>query len=217
MVLPNDNSFEESKSYLSKNYQMHISNTACLESERKIESIRRISLKIVDYILVYSFNNAINPLNVQKHHRIIKNNFIGQYGDNEWPESMKRDRFVNLVSEFFRMHETEINDLLLKHDETDLADIIKSVSRKSLDKLARFLNRYLCISIIGSANKIDKLNSIKIHNPDAKLLDESYCLQISLNKIVYFITFDKDILEKYYLIQKVLNKHVHVTHPNYFN
>lgn len=217
MVLPNDNSFEESKSYLSKNYHRHISNTVCLESERKIESIRRISLKLVDFIKVYSFDNNINPLNAQKHHSIIKNNFIGQYGDNECPENMKRDRFVNLVSEFFRMHETEINDLLLRQDETDLSNIIKSTSRKSLNKLARILNRYWCITVIDSANKIDKLNSIKIHNPDAKLLDESFCLQLFLNKTVYFITFDKDILEKYDLIQQVLNKHVHVTHPNYFN
>ena len=36
MVLPNDNSFEESELYLSKNYQRHISNTACLESKEKI-------------------------------------------------------------------------------------------------------------------------------------------------------------------------------------
>lgn len=38
------------------------------------------------------------------------------------------------------MHKTEINDLLLRHGEIDLTDIIKSVSRKSLDKLARILN-----------------------------------------------------------------------------
>ena len=34
------------------------------------------------------------------------------------------------------------------------------------------------------------------------------------------IMFEKNlnrILEKYDLIQQVLNQHVHVTHPNYFN
>ena len=154
---------------------------------------------------------------MQRHHRTIKNNFISQYGDNKYPENMKRNRFINLISEFFRMHETEIDDLLLRHDDTDLSNTIKSTSRKSLDKLTRILNKYYCITFIENANKIDQLNSIKIHNPDAQLLDESYCLQISLNKIIYFITFDKDILEKYDLIQQVLNQHVHVTHPNYFN
>ena len=217
MVLPNDNSFEESEIYLSKNYQRHISNTVCLESKEKIESIRRISLKIVDFIKEYSLNNNIDPLNMQRYHRTIKNNFIKQYGDNKYPENMKRKRFINLISEFFRMHETEIDDLLLRHDDTDLSKTIKSTSRKSLEKLTIILNNYYCITFIESGNKINQLNSIKIHNPDAKLLDESYCLQISLNKIIYFITFDKDILERYELIQQVLNEYVHVTHPNYFN
>ena len=185
MVLPNDNSFEESEIYLSKNYQRHISNTVCLESKEKIESIRRISLKIVDFIKEYSLNNSIDPLNMQKYHRTIKNNFIKQYGDNKYPENMKRKRFINLISEFFRMHETEIDDLLLRHDDTDLSKTIKSTSRKSLEKLTIILNNYYCITFIKSGNKINQLNSIKIHNPDAKLLDESYCLQISLNKIIY--------------------------------
>ena len=154
---------------------------------------------------------------MQRYHRTIKNNFIKQYGDNKYPENMKRKRFINLISEFFRMHETEIDDLLLRHDDTDLSKTIKSTSRKSLEKLTIILNNYYCITFIKSGNKINQLNSIKIHNPDAKLLDESYCLQISLNKIIYFITFDKDILERYELIQQVLNEYVHVTHPNYFN
>lgn len=217
MVLSNDNSFEESEIYLSKNYQRHISNTVCLESKEKIESIRRISLKIVDFIKEYSLNNSIDPLNMQRYHRTIKNTFIKQYGDNKYPENMKRKRFINLISEFFRMHETEIDDLLLRHDDKDLSKTIKSTSRKSLEKLTIILNNYYCITFIKSGNKINQLNSIKIHNPDAKLLDESYCLQISLNKIIYFITFDKDILERYELIQQVLNEYVHVTHPNYFN
>ena len=217
MVLPNDNSFEESEIYLSKNYQRHISNTVCLESKEKIESIRRISLKIVDFIKEYSLNNSIDPLNMQRYHRTIKNTFIKQYGDNKYPENMKRKRFIYLISEFFRMHETEIDDLLLRHDDKDLSKTIKSTSRKSLEKLTIILNNYYCITFIKSGNKINQLNSIKIHNPDAKLLDESYCLQISLNKIIYFITFDKDILERYELIQQVLNEYVHVTHPNYFN
>lgn len=217
MVLPNDNSFEESELYLSKNYLRHISNTVCLESKEKIESIRRISLKIVDFIKEYSLNNDIDPLDMRRHHRTIKTNFINQYDDNKYPENMKRNRFVNLITEFFRMHETEIDDLLLRQDETDLFNTIKSTSRKSLDKLTRILNKYYCITFIENANKINQLNSINIHNPDAKLLDESYCLYISFNKIIYFITFDKDILEKYDLIQQVLNQHIHVTHPNYFN
>lgn len=217
MVLPNDNSFEESEIYLSKNYQRYISNSICLESKEKIESIRRISLKIVDFIREYSLNHSINPLHMQRYHTTIKNNFIEQYGDNKYPENMKRKRFINLIIEFFKMHEIEINDLLLSHDDTSLSNTIISTSRKSLEKLKIILNKYYCITFIKSGNKLNQLNSIKIHNPDAKLLDEAYILQISSNKIIYFITFDKDILKRYDLIQQVLNDYIHVTPPNYFN
>lgn len=44
---------------------------------------------------------------MQRYHRTIKNNFIKQYGDNKYLENMKRKRFINLISEFFRMHENE--------------------------------------------------------------------------------------------------------------
>ena len=214
MVLPKDNSFEESNSYLSKRFQRYVSETARSESEEKIESIRRISLKIIDFINQYAMENSINPLNSHKHHIIIKKEFIDQYGDNDYPENMKRSRFINLVSEFFTMHETEIDDLLLRHDDQDLITIINSTSRKSLDKLSRIIDKYYCITFIKTANKINDLHSIGIHNKDAILLDESYCLHLFLKKIIYFITFDKDILEAQDSIKEVLNKNINVAHPN---
>lgn len=217
MVLPNDNSFEESNLYFSKNYQRYISDTACLESKEKIESIRRISLKIINFIMEYSLNNNINPLNSHKHHNIIKKEFINQYGDNEYPENIKRNRFINLVSEFFRMHETEINDLILRYDDENLSKIIKSTSKKSLNKLSRLLKKYYCITFIKNANKVKELKRIGIHNKDAILLDESYCLYLFFKELVYFITLDKDILDSHDLIKETLNENIRVTNPNYFN
>ena len=60
MVLPNDNSFEESELYLSKNYQRHISNTACLESKEKIVVIDLYKEK--NDIVIY-IENSINKNN----------------------------------------------------------------------------------------------------------------------------------------------------------
>ena len=96
---------------------------------------------------------------MQRRHNTLKTNFIKQYGDNKYPENMKRNRFINLISKFFRMHEREIDDLLLRHDEADLSNTIRSTSRKNLEKLTIILNNYYCITVIESGNKINQLNS----------------------------------------------------------
>ena len=115
------------------------------------------------------------------------------------------------------MHKVEIDDLLLRNDDEDLTRIIKSTSRKSLDKLSQILDNYFRIEFIETANKINKLHSIGIHDKDAILLDESYSLYLFLKKIIYFITFDKDILEASKLIEELFNENVYVTHPTSFN
>ena len=43
MVLPNDPTYDYTKKYLQYSCYRYISNTACLESEDKINKIRRIS------------------------------------------------------------------------------------------------------------------------------------------------------------------------------
>ena len=64
--------------------------------------------------------------------------------------------------------------------------------------------------------KYDSLRAIQIDKTDAILLEESYHLHLSLDEIIFFITFDKNILESKSKIKEILTQNVCVSHPNQF-
>lgn len=216
MVLPDDSSYEKSKEYLEYNCLRYISNTVCSESKNKIRKIRRISLKISEYAKKYSMNHQINPLNMGKNLFKVKNEFLKQYEGNPFPEDLKKENFDKLVSNFFIEYDFEINNILISGDNEDLDDNIISSFRCSNAKLLNFLDNYLCITFIKPIIKYEPLKKIKIDKTDAILLEESYHLHISLNEIIFFITFDKNILKSKTKIEEILTQNICVCHPKQF-
>lgn len=216
VVLPNDSSYENSRKYFNHNYMRIISNTACSESEKKIIKIRRISLKIVECAKNYSQDHQINTMKMNRHIFEVKNGFLKQYEDNEYPEDMKKEKFITLVSDFFKNYELEINNLLMTGNADELNNIIISSFRISITKLINFLKTETCITFIENANKYDSLINIGLHKTDAILLEESYCLHTTLNEIIFFITFDGGILDLSDKIRVVLNSKINVYHPDFF-
>lgn len=194
----------------------YISNTASLESEKKIIKIRRISLKIAEYAKNYSLTHHINPIKMDKHVFEIKKEFLKQYDNNNFPEDLKKERFINLVSEFFKYYELEINNILMTGNTDELNNIIISSFRCSIKKLRNFLKTQPCITIIGNKNKYNSLRSIGIDKTDAILLEESYCLHLTLTENIFFITYDGGILDLSDEITNVLNSNIKICHPGHF-
>jgi len=216
MVLPDDSSYEKSKEYLDYLCSRYISNTVCSESKNKIRKIRRISLKISDYAKKYSMNHQINPLKMDKNLFEVEKNFLKQYKNNPFPEDLKKEKFDDLVSGFFSEYKFEISNILISGDNEELNDNIISSFRISNRKLFNFLNNYTCITFIENMTKYDSLRAIQIDKTDAILLEESYHLHLSLDEIIFFITFDKNILESKSKIKEILTQNVCVSHPNQF-
>ena len=204
MVLPDDSSYEKSKEYLDYLCSRYISNTVCSESKNKIRKIRRISLKISDYAKKYSMNHQINPLKMDKNLFEVEK------------EDLKKEKFDDLVSGFFSEYKFEISNILISGDNEELNDNIISSFRISNRKLFNFLNNYTCITFIENMTKYDSLRAIQIDKTDAILLEESYHLHLSLDEIIFFITFDKNILESKSKIKEILTQNVCVSHPNQF-
>ena len=213
MVLPDDESYEKSKDYLNTDYCRYVSNTAYLEAKNKIRKLRRISLKITEYCKKYALNNQINPINMSKHLFRIKKEFLKQYGNNSFPEGLKKERFDNFVNSFFSGYEFEITDILINKNNDSLDGTIISSFRESINKLNNFIKKYLCITFLNNSNKFKSLRKIKLDKTDAKLVDESYLLHILLNEVIFFITFDKGILRLSDKIKGIITPNIHIRSP----
>lgn len=216
MVLPNDSSYEECKYYLNHDCFRYISNDVFSESKRKINKIRRISLKIIDCIEKYAKNNSVNPLKIEKHISDVKNNFLSQYDNDSFPEQLKKDKFFSLVSDLFKEYNSEINNILLTGDGNDLNNLVISSFRCCIKKLDEFLNEHICISFFTGMTKIREFEEIGIHKSDAILLEESYFLYLMLRKEIFFVTSDKDILRLNQEIRDILSLKIFPVHPSYF-
>lgn len=216
MVLPDDSTYEKNKEYLDYDCSRYISDTVCSESKNKIRKIRRISLKISEYAKNYSMNHQINPLNIDKNLYKVKNEFLKQYKDNPFPEDLKKERFDELVSNFFIEYDFEISNILISGNNEDLDDDIISSFRCSNAKLLNFLDNYPCITFIANRSKYSSLREIEIDKTDAILLEESYNLHISLNEIIFFITFDKHNLESKTEIEEIITQNIRISHPKQF-
>lgn len=216
MVLPKDFSYKECQNYLEHDCFRYLSNTACFEAENKIMKIRRISLKISDYAKSYSMNNNVNPLRVDKHLSKVKKEFLMQYSDNNYPEELKKERFISLVSDFFNEYHLELNNILLTQNTDELDELIISSFRCSMYKFNNFLKEQLPISFIKNTTKVKQFKEIGIHKTDAILLEESYFLHQFLNEEIFFITFDREILELKNYIKEILSFKIFVVHPSYF-
>ena len=161
-------------------------------------------------------NHQINPLNNDKNLFNVKNEFLKQYKDNPFPEDLKKENFDRLVSDFFKEYDFEINNILISGDNEDLDDDIISSFRCSNAKLLNFLDKYPCITFIANRSKYSSLREIEIDKTDAILLEECYHLHRSLNRIIFFITFDKNILNSKNKIEVILTQNIQVSHPKLF-
>ena len=217
MVLPKDNQYNTSKEYFNYYCCRYISNTASDEAKGKIKKLRKISLKISNYVKEYSLNNTINPLKLNKHLSDVQRRFLNQYNNESFPESLKKENFDKVVSDFFCENSSELINILLSENNDEFNKKLWSSFRKSHMNLFKFLKQYICITFINSLNKKDALKKIGVDNKDAILLEESYILYILLNKKIQFITFDGGILELSHEINEVITHNINIVHPMEFN
>ena len=131
MVLPEDNQFKISNIYFKHLCYRYISNTAIIEAKNKIKKLRRISLKISNYVKEYSLNNNINPLKLQKHMTNVQFLFLNQYGDESFPERLKKENFDRVVSDFFSENSYDIRNILISQNNDEFNEKLWSSFRKS--------------------------------------------------------------------------------------
>lgn len=218
MVLPNDSSYNICKNYLEYDHVRYLSRTACDEAENKITKIRRISLKITNYTKKYSMKNKINPLKLDIHLSNVEKGFLMQYSGNDFPEQLKKENFISLVSNFFNEYRMELNNILLTHNTDTIDELIRSSFRSCIIKLNDFIKEQYPISFIKNAIKVEEFREVGIHKPDSILLEESYFLYQFLNEKIYFITFDRGILNLKSYVRKILSFEIKVVHPrDYIN
>lgn len=213
MALIGDDCFEDAEKYLNQKYHTFVSTTACNEAEQKIDNIKRISLKIANFIYEYSLNNEIDIVKIDHFRYKIEKSFLKQYSDEEYPENLKRTKFIEIVQEFFKVNQNEINELLIINNNGKLFSEIKNTFKINKSNLYNFIDENNCISFINCGSKINDFEKIGAHKKDAILLDESYHLHLTLNEPVRFITFDSDIIDLKDKIHDTISKEVTVSSP----
>lgn len=213
LVLDNDESFDDVKSYLEFDSIHYISNTARNEAKFKINNDKRIFLDLIEFILNYALNNPIDYLKLHQISRYIEKSFLNQYDNMDFPENLPQERFQKLIKSFFKQFQNEINQILIECNNDYLRSLIKQTNLATLLKVDSVSKNFNCISFIESGDYISNLKKIGLDHKDAVLLDESYYLSRTLNDSVDFITFDKGILKLKNLIFEVLLKSVSVSNP----
>ncbi len=216
-ILPNDGSFKESSEYfLNIIAEKYFSTSAYEESKTVISRLRRISLKILNFIKNYMSKNLINQQNIEKHFNNIRKQFLNTYKQVEFPENIQKKKFKEIVLDFLNQNKSIIQDMLLKDDLslwTKFKRNIITSFKKMNRELKNFLRNLTCITFIHSGKYIKNLLKIGFHKKDAILVDESYYLSLTKKNPIAFITFDKGILNLKEEILEILNEKVYVFSP----
>lgn len=213
MSILNDDSFEIADEYLKQENYTFISTTVCKEAEKKIDKLKIVSSKIIDFIKEYSLNNNINIIKIDNCRFNIEKIFLDQYKDMDFPENIEKSKFIEIVHEFFKKHTQEINEILIINDDKNLFENANTAYKINKARLHAFVKGKTCITFISSGSKINDFKKIGAHKNDAILLDESYQLYLTLNKPIHFITFDSDVLDLKNKILKNITKNVTVSSP----
>lgn len=217
IILPNDGCKSESAEYFTKSNQKKIFfNTAFMEAKKVINNLRRVSLKIIACIKNYLTRNLINSKNVNNHFRKIKELFLKRYQNDDFPENMKKENFVNVINNFFNEYAIEIKQILIDDKINELNTFLSHIKDafKQLHKdLINFSHHLICISFIIENTKLNELIDIGIHKPDNILINEAFVLSSVTNQIIVFVTFDKGILNYYDEIIELFSSKIHVLNP----
>lgn len=197
MILPNDNLYNNTVQYFKKKYKRYLSDTVINESQKVIFKLKRISLKIIKYVKLNILENSIDLLNVGNFLSKIKRNFIAQYHNNDFPEGIKKEKFIQVVNQFFIEYDGDFQYSIVSNDMNNL-DILyenmKNNYKVILKKLVQLFKKFICITFINKRKFINALMNIGIHRADAFIIEEFFHLSESLNELIIFLTFDKDIL-----------------------
>ncbi|MBE6510253.1 MAG: hypothetical protein E7Z74_03155 [Methanobrevibacter millerae] len=197
MILPNDNLHENTIQYFKKKYKRYLSDTVINESKRVIFKLKRIALKIISYVKLNILENSIDLLNVDTFLFRIKQNFIAQYPNSDFPEGIKMKKFISIVNQFFIEYNDDFQYSIISNDINNLEELyenIKNDYKIILKNLMKLFKKFICISFINKRKFTNALINIGIHRADAFILEEFFQLSESLHELIMFITFDKDIL-----------------------
>lgn len=212
-VLPNDSTYEISNQYLKECYLRYVSDTSCKESNKKIYDIKELSLSISEFVKGYSLENNVDFLNFDKNISKVKKNYIKNYENNDFPINVPKNRFEDMVTNFFKVYDEQIKKILIESDNDDLNICIRNAFTKSNIKLNIFLEDNICITIKSSVVDVNNLKKIGLDEKDAILLNEAYNLHLTLKSQVNFVTFDKGILSLKNKIFELISKNVIVSNP----
>ena len=213
MILPEDSSYGKATEYFKLKYKRYLSNTVIRESENVILKLKRISLKIINFVKNMISTKNIDLLKIEGFLDKIKRSFVKQYGDNDFPEGIKKERFINIVNEFFNSYRDDFSQSILLNDITNLNTLSKDINRYFkgiMVNLKVFLKKFICITFLNKTGYIGSLMEIGVHSSDAIILDEFYCLSKHLNELIIFITLDKDIFRLSGKINQVFSSKIDI-------
>lgn len=217
VILPNDGSESESRKYFSKSrHEKYFSNTAFKEAKNVINNLRRVSLKIINCIKDYLTQNLVNSKNVNEHFEKIKELFLKRYKDDDFPENMKKEKFDNVINNFFNNYSIKIKRMLIDDERSEFntfSNEIRDAFKQLHNNFINFSDNLSCISFIGENTKLKELKDMGIHKPDNILINEAFILSSFINQIIVFITFDNGILKYYEEIIELFSSEIHVLNP----
>ena len=209
--------------YFKTNFTKYASDNVETETKKVIRNHRVISFGILQYIKDYADSNNLSDAELPKYINTIKKNFLKDYSNDEFPFGFTQKKFVQIVnqnfndySELFARYGSFISavDILdNKHNDILVAFFISS------NILFNLFNNVTILTFkthLSDESLSEKLEKIGIHNPDDKILIDSFKTAKNLKRFVNFITRDNGILENSKDISNIFDSKVFVFAPEHY-
>lgn len=200
----------ECKKYIGCSSTKYISDRVHNESENVLDKHRKIAFKYLDFFLEEVNSGRIRAPRDLNH---LKRRFLNKYNDQDYPEKIPLNRFINLISAMTLYFETDfINYLYNPSDNT--FDILKSQIRTQINDAKDHLDDICQKNLIKQPNSYNntmghletQLLELGLHKPDHLILLDCHCLGInSLKTNMAFITSDNGINHSKSSIESILN------------
>jgi hypothetical protein len=220
-ILPKENvnkNYSICQLYFEHECKRYISKRVENESKNVFNRLRRISLKLLDFVQSYAKSNNINPLKIDSVIHFLKKNFLNKYKD--FPEGVKKEKFNNIIEGLFNTYDNVFREELLSYNNK-----IEDYKKNTTDAFkiySKDLNNLITILINGefyhegeSTQYEEDIGNFGIHHADKLiLLDCYYLAKYNLNTVVAFITQDSNIISNESNIQSVFDINFPIFNPN---
>ncbi|MDR1721948.1 MAG: hypothetical protein LBR24_02735 [Methanobrevibacter sp.] len=212
------------ESYFSQDFKKLISYRVSKESINVIFRSKRVSEKLLDFFRERIINRPTNPIQAEITLNKIKNDFIHLYDEKNFPENIKREKFIAMVNENYELFFDSFYQDLISNSHTHIDELKKKTS-KDFTNYLKNLNILLSTLNIGTFYfenddvPLERaISKIGIHKSDKLILLDCYTFSKKFsNEVVAFITSDKGIISSQKNIEKVLSYNFPIFDPkDYF-